>query len=164
MATTSSNPGSSKEALLEAVSGKKDAKERLHTLSLDVTDEGSIQKAAKDVESRFGKELRFLINVSGILNTEKSITKLVFDDMKKTFDVRSCLAVNWVSSLSRMALQINTFGHLLTYKHFVPLIPPKAKSVESNDDLGDGVLPKDLSVLASMSARVGSIGDNKSGG
>jgi hypothetical protein len=64
--------------------------------------------------------------------------------------------------------QINTFGHLLSLKHFVPLLPKTAdirKSKERNDvDLSNGTIMPGLSVLASLTARVGSIGDNKKGG
>lgn len=57
---------------------------------------------------------------------------------------------------------------MLTYKHFVPLLPKTAdmrKAKEANaEDLSQGFLPSDLSVCASLTARVGSIGDNGKGG
>ena len=50
----------------------------------------------------------------------------------------------------------------------MPLLPKNAdvrKMKESgSEDLSKGGLPKDLSVLASLTARVGSIGDNGKGG
>lgn len=64
--------------------------------------------------------------------------------------------------------QLNTFGHLLTFKHFLPLLPKTAdvrKAKESGEkDLADGAVPEGLSVLASLTARVGSMGDNGKGG
>lgn len=65
-------------------------------------------------------------------------------------------------------LRINSFGHLLSFKHFVPLVPKKAQKkdneAQADSDPAQGLIPEGLSVLASMSARVGSIGDNGRGG
>jgi hypothetical protein len=60
---------------------------------------------------------------------------------------------------------INTLAHLLTFKHFVGLLPAKEDAPTfEGEDPGAPYLPKGLSVLASMSARVGSIGENEAGG
>ena len=65
---------------------------------------------------------------------------------------------------------INTLGHLLTYKHFVPLVPNRkaiAKVAEGWWEEGDpakGLIAKDKSLCFSLSARVGSITDNEKGG
>lgn len=48
-------------------------------------------------------------------------------------------------------------------KHFTPLLS-SAKTLESTEDASNGLLPKQTNVIASMSARVGSISDNKLGG
>lgn len=49
-------------------------------------------------------------------------------------------------------------------KHFSPLLT-SAKSLQSSkDDSSNGLLPNHNNVIASMSARVGSISDNKLGG
>ena len=67
--------------------------------------------------------------------------------------------------------QINAIGHLLTYKHFVPLLPSKKafneiqrKWSDGTPDPAKGLISKDNSVCFSLSARVGSIEDNKKGG
>ena len=63
--------------------------------------------------------------------------------------------------------RINTFGHILTFKHFVPLLPTKkskGNEYEGSEDPANGVVQPGLNVLASMSARVGSIADNERGG
>jgi len=83
-------------------------------LDLDVTNERSIEEAAKAVKERFGEgNLRLLINVAGIvgrfnfigfgmpglwtlivrlvvlqLHPEKSIQKINYDDLLETFKVR----------------------------------------------------------------------------
>ncbi|PWZ00521.1 NAD(P)-binding protein [Testicularia cyperi] len=144
-----------KEAILStSYSGGPDAskldKERLHTISLDITSEDSYSKAAEEIESRFGKScLKALWNLNGILRAEKNISQIKQEQILETFTV-------------------NTFSHLLAFKHFVPLIPrgAEAKKIEEgkSDDLAEGVLPSNLSVVASLSARVGSIGDNNKGG
>lgn len=48
-------------------------------------------------------------------------------------------------------------------KHFTPLLR-SAKTLESSEDASHGLLPQKTNVIASMSARVGSISDNKLGG
>lgn len=53
----------------------------------------------------------------------------------------------------------------MTYKHFVPLIPNKRESKAwAEDDLADGLVGRENSLCFSLSARVGSIGDNERGG
>lgn len=50
--------------------------------------------------------------------------------------------------------QINTFGHMMTFKHFVPLLPGKSKEHDYSNDPAKGLIKPNLSVLASMTARV----------
>lgn len=57
--------------------------------------------------------------------------------------------------------EINTFGHLLTYKHFVPLLPAKKSEGKAENTDGGDYVASGLNVLASLSAKVGSIGDNQ---
>ncbi len=65
---------------------------------------------------------------------------------------------------------INTLGHLLTYKHFVPLIPTRKEFNELRDgwdnseDPAKGLVSGDNSLCWSLSARIGSISDNQKGG
>jgi hypothetical protein len=61
--------------------------------------------------------------------------------------------------------RINTFGPLLAYKHFAPLLPRRLPEPKpGTEDAGAAVAPRGLCVLASLSARVGSTGDNRKGG
>ncbi|PLW12709.1 hypothetical protein PCASD_21620 [Puccinia coronata f. sp. avenae] len=143
---TSRTPSEGRAQVLENLGDAPTLGKRLHNLELDVQHEESIAQAAEYVSKHFGKNLRLLINVSGVLLPEKSILKINKEEMQKTFE-------------------INTFGHLLTYKHFVPLLPPKADSKSTGDqDPAMGLVNPEVNVLASMSARVGSIGDNSLGG
>ncbi|KAK4049855.1 hypothetical protein OIV83_003911 [Microbotryomycetes sp. JL201] len=115
-----------------------DTKDRLTILKVDVKDESTIAQAANDVKEKFGQaSLKLLLNVSGVLHADKSVQQVKQDQLLDHF-------------------QLNTFGHLLTYKHFVPLLPKNAdvKKRAGEPDLSKGSLPKDLSVLASLTARV----------
>ncbi|CDW97525.1 hypothetical protein [Sporisorium scitamineum] len=122
---------------------------RLHTISLDITSEDSYHTVAQETTSRFGDScLKTLWNINGILHAEKNLAQISLDHLQQTFAV-------------------NTFSHLLGFKHFVPLIPrgAEAKKVQEGEaeNVAEGVLPGDLSVVASLSAKVGSIGDNQKG-
>lgn len=57
---------------------------------------------------------------------------------------------------------MNTFAPLMTAKHFSTLLPKKLDL--GDQDAAQGLLPQNTSVIASMSARVGSISENKKGG
>jgi len=139
----SRKPDEARKAILDGLDGKDD---RLTTLELDVLREDSIANAAKQVSEKYGKNsMRLLINVSGILKPEKAIEKINYEDALLSF-------------------QINTLGHMLTYKHFVPLLPAKRVEDKQDNDEGGEYLKPGLSVLASLTARVGSISDNQGGG
>jgi hypothetical protein len=68
------------------------------------------------------------------------------------------------------SFQVNTLGHLMTYKHLVPLIATRRqfdKLAANWGEPGDpaaGVVDGGGSLCWSLSARVGSIGDNERGG
>ncbi|SPC67009.1 related to short chain dehydrogenase [Ustilago sp. UG-2017b] len=123
---------------------------RLHTLSIDIKSEDSYHSVAEEISSRFGEScLKTLWNINGILHAEKNLSQISLEQLNHTFAV-------------------NTFSHLLAFKHFVPLIPRGAEAKKIQDgnveNLAEGVLPDDLSIVASLSAKVGSIGHNQKGG
>ncbi|MBW0460854.1 hypothetical protein O181_000569 [Austropuccinia psidii MF-1] len=143
---TSRVPKEARASILQGLGQSRGLAERLHNMEMDVQHEDSIEHAASWVKDTFGKNLRLLVNVSGVLLPEKSIFKIQKGEMQKTFE-------------------INTFGHLLTYKHFVPLLRPASdKNQKNSTDLAKGLINPDVNVLASLSARVGSIADNSLGG
>ncbi|CAF9919478.1 hypothetical protein IMSHALPRED_004633 [Imshaugia aleurites] len=113
---------------------------RLEVLKLDVTDESTISDAASHCKSRFSSSyLRLAFCIPGILHPEKSPSQIDYDN-----------------SLSM--LKINTLGPLLLSKHFSPFLARRSTKLESIPDLPAS------SVLALMSARVGSTSDNRLGG
>ena len=63
---------------------------------------------------------------------------------------------------------VNTIGHLLMYKHFVPLFPTQREfkdlRKDGESDPAQGVVSPGNGLLMSLSARVGSIADNEKGG
>ncbi|GAA6015275.1 hypothetical protein JCM11491_000995 [Sporobolomyces phaffii] len=146
---TSRDPSSAKRAIL-GQDGKID-ESRLKVLEMDAKHESTIQKAAEEVKKEFGeKSLRLLINASGVLHADKSVAEVNPDQLLETF-------------------QLNTFAHLLTFKHFYPLLPKKndiksSAAGSSSQDPANGYVHPGLGVFASLTARIGSIGDNKKGG
>ena len=106
----------------------------LVTVPLDVRDEGSIEAAADRVAERCGPRLHWLINCAGVLHEGDEV-----GPEKKLGDVEP--------ERLRRVFEVNTFGPLLVAKHFARLL--------RHDD---------RAVLANLSARVGSIGDNRLGG
>lgn len=81
--------------------------------------------------------------VPGILFPEKSPTQINADDALLTF-------------------RTNTLGPMLMLKHFSPFLPKKSATIDQDSEEMGG-LPV-AATMAIMSARVGSIGDNRLGG
>ncbi|CBX93056.1 hypothetical protein IAQ61_008786 [Plenodomus lingam] len=119
---------------------------RLTVLKLDVLDEASIADAAAACKAQFptsSHHLQLGFIVPGILFPEKSPAQIQADNALLTF-------------------QTNTLGPMLMLKHFSPLLPKKSTSMDADKSTMQG-LPT-ASTLAIMSARVGSISDNRLGG
>lgn len=73
---------------------------------LDVTDEDSVQAAARKIREQFGK-LDLLINNAGILLPQDrtlTITETNIEELRRT-------------------LEVNTIGTVIVMKHFLPLMP-----------------------------------------
>ncbi|WVQ94645.1 hypothetical protein IAU59_001725 [Kwoniella sp. CBS 9459] len=154
-------PTSTEKELTEKISEASRGTElnRLSVLGgVDVREEGGLERAASVVRDRQGKDqVRLIACMAGILHTEKSLSAI---------DPSTALA----------QFQINALGHLLTYKHFVPLVPNRkafqklksgwsdAAEGAADADPAKGLVDKEGSLCWSMSARVGSIGDNERGG
>lgn len=164
LATTRSNPSAVKESLLNSLAsnspGTDDAESRLHVLPLDVTDEHTIQAAAEKAKTLFPVDthhLHLAFAIPGILHPEKSLRQVDAENALLTY-------------------RVNTLGPLLLMKHFSDFLPKKrttfAQQLQARQAEGDSdtttttttrVLP-DHAVWLNMSARVGSVSDNKKGG
>lgn len=89
-------------------------------------------------------DLRLAFIVPGLLFPEKSPSQINGDDALLTF-------------------RTNTLGPMLMIKHFAPFLPKKNTKSEGENKSESENLPS-LSTVAVMSARVGSISDNRLGG
>jgi NAD(P)-dependent dehydrogenase (short-subunit alcohol dehydrogenase family) len=107
---------------------------RLTVLPLDVTDEASVAAAAA-ATTRTVSRLHLVVNCAGVLHD----VTCGMQPEKRLADVRP-------ESLAR-AFAVNAIGPLLVARHFEPLLAHA-----------------DRAVFASLSARVGSIEDNRLGG
>jgi NAD(P)-dependent dehydrogenase (short-subunit alcohol dehydrogenase family) len=117
------------------------SKDRLRMVEIDVTDEKSIERAADTVKDMFDSPLlRLAMVMPGILPvSEKTPENIDLD-------------------LTLATYRVNTFGPLLVIKHFFPMLPSKKDKLEPAKGLPD------FAVWANMSARIGSISDNRLGG
>lgn len=152
--------------------GQDHLRERVKCFEVDALSdelEDQLRAAKKETEAWDGKNnVRLIVCSNGLVRRPTSLTD------------SDCLHLSLLSSTSlqlhpekafsqitaRTALEsfkVNTLSHLLTYAHFTPLIPtssalsriPQPTSLFSSDG---------LSVCMSLTARVASISDNRSGG
>ena len=105
---------------------------RLACLTLDVTDEASIEHAAQTLRAS-DTSLHLLINTAGLLHGDGTAPERRLADVRPDSVLRS--------------YAVNALGPLLIAKHFSALLAHGERAV-----------------LANLSARVGSIGDNRLGG
>ncbi|GAB4377843.1 MAG: SDR family oxidoreductase [Elainellaceae cyanobacterium] len=106
--------------------------ERLHCLSMDITDEAQIADGVQQMQTNIDR-LHCVINCVGVLHQgelqpEKSLRQINSDRLIQYF-------------------QVNSIGAVLLAKHLQPLFRHS-----------------DRSIFASISAKIGSIGDNYLGG
>lgn len=169
----SSRPRVQTEEAIRCLTGKVDS--RLTVLSVDGFGDadGDLEKARKEVESRWGKgQVRAIICSSGIVcscapdSASFTVLTLYVCRTAQLYPEKSLAQIDPVDSMR--SFQLNTLSHLLVYKHFVPLMPTTRqlasflKSFEN--DPAKNIIASDLSLCLSISARVGSISDNRMGG
>ncbi|WP_058368773.1 SDR family oxidoreductase [Psychrobacter sp. ENNN9_III] len=111
--------------------------DNLHWLQMDVSDESSIKQAADNIKQQ-STHLDWVINCVGLLHTEKSQPEKALRQVETEFFLQN--------------MQINALAGLLIAKHIRPLL---AKSKRSTDK---------PAIFSTISARVGSISDNRLGG
>ncbi|KAH7304938.1 hypothetical protein B0I35DRAFT_464969 [Stachybotrys elegans] len=159
-ATRSTDPLGAKEALLRGIPQPEDVAPRLSMVQCDVTDEASIAAAAARAAELFPRtshHLHLACAMPGVLHPEKKPAHI---------DAGNCLET----------FRVNAIGPLLLIKHFSELLPTRntelrpipepQKEEEEEEEEGGGErvrLPAHATWL-NMSARVGSIGDNRTGG
>lgn len=132
----------------------EDHASRLAVLRLDVADEGSVADAAAQAAELFppaSHHLHLGVAVPGILHPEKSPAQVDYRKAEETF-------------------RVNALGPLLLMKHFGEFLPRKRTELllppdQQEGETGSGALrlPRHATWLA-VSARVGSVSDNRLGG
>lgn len=119
--------------------------DRLKLLQLDLTSEDYMASAAEELSKAYPKDTKPYIHTAffcgGILHPERRPTDLDREVVEHTF-------------------QINVISHLLLMKHFSRFLPPPP----SNGNDSSSATKPELSKWVHMSARVGSVSDNRLGG
>jgi len=117
---------------------------RVCVLALDMEDQESIEAASAEIREKFNR-VDVLLNVAGLLGDakttpgpERSITKLDRDWVEKT-------------------MAVNVIGPVMLCKELAPLMKTKQRGKKDGEE-------RPSSIIASLSARVGSISDNELGG
>ncbi|OIW30990.1 oxidoreductase [Coniochaeta ligniaria NRRL 30616] len=160
LATARADPRAAKDDLLSSLDDDNtNASSRLHVTHLDVTSESSVRAASEHAASLFPKDkyhLHLGFALPGVLYPEKSPAQVDYAHALETF-------------------KVNTLGPLLLMKWFHDFLPRKSTPMSlpsSKENLssasGSGgstttPLPRHA-VWATMSARVGSVSDNRLGG
>ena len=111
--------------------------DNLHWLQMDVSDESSIKQAAEDIKQH-STHLDWVINCVGLLHTESAQPEKALRQVETEFFLQN--------------MQINALAGLLIAKHIRPLLAKAERSADKP------------AIFATISARVGSIGDNQLGG
>ncbi|CRK19411.1 hypothetical protein BN1723_002592 [Verticillium longisporum] len=153
LATTRSSPSEARDRFLASV--PQDAADRLHVVALDVTREDTMAAAAERAAALFPRKthhLHLALAIPGILHPEKNPAQVDYARALATY-------------------QVNTLGPLMLMKHFHEFLPrnttqlagPEETPGEEETGAQKVTLPRHATWL-SMSARVGSITDNRAGG
>ena len=132
------SPKRVKDELLRSLEGIDPS--RLNMIHLDLEDESTIRFAAEKLDEILprGSYLRMGFFTGGaLLSPEKQPGDIDLTNVQKTFN-------------------INVFSHLLLMKHFARFLPSASMSSALSDE--------PLAKWVHITARVGSIGDNKKGG
>jgi len=132
----------------------KKSRDRVELIKLDMENQDSVEHAALEIKSRYNR-VDLLLNVAGILGDgkstpgpERSVAKIEREWMEKTF-------------------QVNVIGPVMLSKELAPLMTQKRrvgnnKKNSNSEEVTEKI--RAVSVVANLSARVGSISDNGLGG
>ena len=146
VATARSDIPGVREKLLSSLELSEQQSSRLDVQECDVLSEASIAQVAGYCEDRYnnrtkdkGAHLRLGLMVPGMLVPEKAPGRIEYESALET-------------------LKLNLLAPMMLVKHFSAFLPRKSAALEPLVSLPESA------VLAVMSARVGSIGDNRLGG
>ncbi|KAI1614065.1 2,3-dihydro-2,3-dihydroxybenzoate dehydrogenase [Exophiala viscosa] len=146
VATARSDLPGTKEKLLSSLNLAESQASRLDLQECDVLSESSISNLAAYCKERYndrsqnkGAHLRLAFMTPGMLMPERAPDKIEYESALET-------------------LKLNLLAPMMLVKHFSGFVPRKSTKLEGVEGLPASA------VLALMSARVGSIGDNRLGG
>ncbi|KAK5064702.1 hypothetical protein LTR84_000536 [Exophiala bonariae] len=146
VATARSDLQGTKERILSDIELSEDQAWRLDVRECHLLEESSISDLAGYCQDRYNDKskeakahLRLAFMLPGMLYPERAPDKIEYDSALET-------------------LKLNLLAPMMLVKHFSRFLPRKATKLEALSGLPDSA------VLALMSARVGSIGDNRLGG
>ncbi|KAG8167205.1 hypothetical protein KVR01_002894 [Diaporthe batatas] len=154
LATARSDPAGVKDRLLDDIKHDSESSARLHVVQLDVTDEPSVEAASREAARLFPRDthhLHLALAIPGILHPEKSLRQV---------DAAAAL----------QTYRVNALGPLLLMKWFEDFLPRRRTQFALGNGNGNGngshepVRLPERAVWLNMSARVGSISDNRKGG
>ncbi|KAK7740754.1 hypothetical protein SLS53_005222 [Cytospora paraplurivora] len=155
LATARSDPSATKDLLLDDIKHDREARGRLSVLRVDVTDESTIEAAAREAGRLFPAETHHLhlgFAIPGILHAERSPRQVSAEDALMTY-------------------RVNTLGPLLLMKWFGEFLPrrgavlaPAAEYAFNATGERQEVRLPPHAVWMAMSARVGSVSGNRKGG
>jgi NAD(P)-dependent dehydrogenase (short-subunit alcohol dehydrogenase family) len=129
---------------------KRNSNNRIMVIGLDLESQESIEQAGREIRQRFDR-VDLLLNVAGILGDggkttpgpERSLTKMDRSWLEKS-------------------LAVNVIGPVMFTKELAPLLMHSRRAAVNRNSNSDNSRP--VSVVANLSARVGSITDNGLGG
>ncbi|KAI3397340.1 hypothetical protein diail_10998 [Diaporthe ilicicola] len=156
LATARGDPAGVKDRLLEDIKHDREAAGRLHMVQLDVTDEATVEAASREAARLFPRDTHHLhlgFAIPGVLHPEKSPRQVDADKALATY-------------------RVNTLGPLLLMKWFEEFLPRRrtqfalgrGEAHNAPGQAADATRLPEHAVWLTMSARVGSISDNKKGG
>lgn len=146
VATARSDVAGTKEKLLASLDLSDSQASRLDVQECDVLSESSISHLAEYCQERYNDKdkdkdahLRLGFMIPGMLVPEKAPEKIEYDSALQT-------------------LKLNLLAPMMLVKYFSGFLPRKSTKLDSVEGLPNSA------IMALMSARVGSIGDNQRGG
>ncbi|KAB5560115.1 hypothetical protein GE09DRAFT_1115752 [Coniochaeta sp. 2T2.1] len=161
LATARHDPKLVKESLLADLDddSSTNASTRLHTARVDVTSETSVRRASEYAADLFPKDkyhLHLGFALPGVLYPEKSPQQVDYDHALETY-------------------KVNALGPLMMMKWFYDFLPRKttemnllsdrdASTDTGSEGMGGSTKLPSQAVWVNMSARVGSVSDNRLGG
>jgi hypothetical protein len=124
--------------------------DRVHAISLDVCDEASVEAAAAAIRVLSGGRVDLVVNTAGVLH---DVSEPGSHGRNMPERQLKDITEDWLT----YNLKVNTLGPVWVAKHMQDML-------ETRGPRAQGAPPRPTSVLATLSARVGSISDNHLGG